>query len=54
MCVKCAVEFRVEKNGIAVVEMFSDPPQPVPRYLVSDARPTDLRVIFVNGEVWTL
>lgn len=28
ICVKCSVEFKIEKNSVMVVEMFSDPPQP--------------------------
>jgi len=28
VCQKCKVEFRPKKNGVYVVEMYSDPPRP--------------------------
>lgn len=28
ICTDCQVEYKIEKNGVYVVEMFSDPPQP--------------------------
>lgn len=28
ICVKCQVEFRVRKNGVTVIDTFSQPPKP--------------------------
>ena len=28
VCVNCSTEFKIEKNGVYVVEMFNNPPQP--------------------------
>ena len=28
ICVKCSREFKIERNGVMVIEMFSYPPQP--------------------------